>query len=73
MIALFFAQAKSDFRFVVGVFEVAVIQMQVTVVQVNAAQAVVVAILLVDGSSFSQFGESFLAELLKARAVLRRA
>ena len=47
--------------------------MQVTVVQVNAAQAVVVAIILVDGGGFSQFGESFLAELLKARAMLRRA
>ena len=60
-------------RFAVGMFEIAVIQMQIAVVQVNAAQSMVVAILLIDGGSFLKFGQGFLAELLKAAAVLRLA
>jgi hypothetical protein len=47
--------------------------MQVTIVQVDAAKTVMVAILLIDRGCFGKFGGASLTNLFKAIAILRFA
>src|SRR5437899_2569421 len=47
--------------------------MQVAIVEVHAAETVMVAILLINRGGFGEFGEGFLTDLFKAIAILRLA
>src|SRR6266403_2778451 len=47
--------------------------MQVAVVQVHAAETMMVGILPIDGGGFGEFGEGLLADLFEAIAILRLA
>ncbi len=69
VVTLFFAQLESSLRFPLGIFQISVIEVQIAVVQVHAAQTVMVAILLVNSCCFVQFRQRFLMKLLEAIAM----
>src|SRR6266576_3769037 len=71
MVASFICEEESGLRLRLRIFHIPVVQVEKSVVQVHAAQSMMIPMLFIDGLRLAEFGQCLIPQLLKSTAIRR--